>query len=117
MDDPAGTTDPLTGHVSTDIGAVLKGGASGDAQETDLLAVRDIRNLLFGNGASGGQDVWMDYAGELRERATRLAQFAAARDLERCRQALLDLSGTCNRCHQNFRVATRITPFADAGGD
>src|SRR5947199_2682369 len=54
---PSGAVDPLTGHVSTDIGAVLKGNASGIAQETDLLAVRDIRNLLFGNGVAGGQDL------------------------------------------------------------
>jgi peroxidase len=54
---PNGVIDPLTGHVSTDIDPVLKGIASGVAQETDLLAVRDIRNLLFGNGASGGQDL------------------------------------------------------------
>ena len=82
-----------------------------------LLIAETGNLLLMRPPKSSGQDVWMDYAGELRERATRLAQFAAARDLERCRQALLDLSGTCNRCHQNFRVATRIMPFADAGGD
>jgi hypothetical protein len=54
---PSGVVDPLTGYVSTDIGAILKGNASGVAQETDLLAVRDVRNLLFGNGAAGGQDL------------------------------------------------------------
>jgi hypothetical protein len=54
---PAGAVDPLTGHVSTNIDAVLKGNASGVAQETDLPSVRDVRNLLFGNGAFGGQDL------------------------------------------------------------
>jgi hypothetical protein len=54
---PAGVTDPFSGHTSTDIDPILKGGASGDAQEVDLLAVRDIRNLLFGPSGSGGSDL------------------------------------------------------------
>src|SRR5262249_13038909 len=54
---PAGVTDPFSGHVSTDIGAILKGAASGDAQEVDLLAVRDVRNLLFGPPGAGGSDL------------------------------------------------------------
>src|SRR5205814_2512277 len=53
----AGVTDPFSGLASTDIDAILKGGASGDAQEVDLLAVRDIRNLLFGPPGAGGQDL------------------------------------------------------------
>src|SRR5205823_13400059 len=39
------------------IDAILKGAASGDAQEVDLLAVRDIRNLLFGPPGAGGSDL------------------------------------------------------------
>jgi hypothetical protein len=54
---PNGVLDPLTGQTSTDIGPILKGVASGIAQETDLLAVRDVRNLLFGSGAFGGEDL------------------------------------------------------------
>src|SRR5262249_26597454 len=54
---PAGVTDPISGLASTDIDAILKGGASGDAQEVDLLAVRDIRNLLFGPPGAGGSDL------------------------------------------------------------
>jgi hypothetical protein len=52
-----GAVDPLTGHVATDIGAILKGDASGVAQAVDPLAVRDVRDLLFGNGGQGGQDL------------------------------------------------------------
>jgi hypothetical protein len=55
--DPTGAVDPLTGQVSTDIDPILKVIASGVAQETDLLAVRDIRNFLFGNGDEGGEDL------------------------------------------------------------
>ena len=47
---PRGVVDPLTGHVSTDIDAILKGEADGVAQADDLLAINDIRNLLFANG-------------------------------------------------------------------
>src|SRR5262249_39285316 len=42
------TADPLTGFFSTDIGAVLKGDADHDAQAMDVMAVSNIRNLLFG---------------------------------------------------------------------
>jgi hypothetical protein len=56
---PAGVTDPLTGHVSTDIGAILKGDADGVAQADDLLAINEVRNLLFANGGlqDNGQDL------------------------------------------------------------
>jgi hypothetical protein len=54
---PAGVVDPLTGHTSSDIGAVLKGEADGNSNADDLMAISDIRNLLFGNGGLGGQDL------------------------------------------------------------
>src|SRR5581483_11488241 len=54
---PAGVTDPFSGAVSTGIDPILKGAASGDAQEVDLSAVRDIRNLLFGQPGAGGSDL------------------------------------------------------------
>ena len=52
-----GAIDPLTGHSSSDIGPVLKAEADGVSQATDLLAVGDVRNLLFGNGGFGGEDL------------------------------------------------------------
>jgi hypothetical protein len=54
---PAGVTDPYSGKASTGIDPILKGAASGDAQEVDLQAVRDIRNLLFGPPGAGGSDL------------------------------------------------------------
>jgi hypothetical protein len=54
---PSGVVDPLTGHTSSDIGAILKGDADGVSQATDLLAINDVRNLLFGNGGFGGEDL------------------------------------------------------------
>jgi peroxidase len=55
--DPTGEVDPLTGHTSSDIGPILKAEADGVSQATDLLAVGDVRNLLFGNGGAGGEDL------------------------------------------------------------
>lgn len=54
-----GAVDPLTGQGSTNIGAVLKGDADGDAQADDLLAINEVRNLLFANGGlqDNGQDL------------------------------------------------------------
>jgi peroxidase len=54
---PADVVDPFTGETSTDIDAVLKGDADGISQASDLLAVSDVRDLLFGNAGAGGQDL------------------------------------------------------------
>jgi hypothetical protein len=56
---PAGVTDPLTGHISTDIDPILKGDADGNSQAMDVLAINDVRNLLFANGGlqDNGQDL------------------------------------------------------------
>src|SRR5207253_1768298 len=54
---PNGVTDAHTGHTSSDIGAILKGAADNNAQAMDVMAIGDVRNLLFGNGAYGGQDL------------------------------------------------------------
>jgi hypothetical protein len=52
-----GAFDPISGHTTSDIDPLLKGIADGDAQAVDLLAVESVRNLLFANGAFGGQDL------------------------------------------------------------
>jgi peroxidase len=49
--------DALTGHETSNIGAILKGDADGVSQATDTMAVQDVRNLLFGNGGMGGEDL------------------------------------------------------------
>jgi hypothetical protein len=53
-------TDPITGLTSSDIGALLKADADGDAQATDVLAVNAVRNELFNEvipGVGYGQDL------------------------------------------------------------
>jgi hypothetical protein len=56
---PNGVIDPLTGHVSTNIDALLKGDADGNSNADDLLAINEVRNLLFANGGltDNGQDL------------------------------------------------------------
>jgi hypothetical protein len=56
---PNGVVNPLTGHISTNIDAILKGDADGVPQADDLMAIRDVRNLLFANGGlqDNGQDL------------------------------------------------------------
>jgi hypothetical protein len=88
---PAGTVDPLTGHIATDIGPILKADADGNAQADDLLAIGDIRNLLFANGGlqDNGQDL-------------------IARDIERARD---DGIGTYNQVRVAYGLAP-VTSFA-----
>ena len=78
-----------------------------------LLIAETGNLLLLRPPKTDGQSAWMDSATELRERATRLARHAAARDPDRCRQALAELAGTCNHCHQSFGVPARVAPFAE----
>jgi len=54
---PNGVVDPLTGLTSTDIGPILKAESGANGQAMDLMAVGDVRNLLFGNGGLGGDDL------------------------------------------------------------
>jgi hypothetical protein len=88
---PAGVVDPLTGHISTDIGAILKGDADGVSQADDLLAISDVRNLLFANGGlqDNGQDL-------------------IARDVERARD---DGIGSYNQVREAYGLAP-VTSFA-----
>jgi peroxidase len=83
---PTGAVDSLTGKGGSDIGPILKAEADGVAQAMDLLAVNDVRNLLFANGGlqDNGQDLM-------------------ARDVERARD---DGIGTYNQ----VRVAYGLKP-------
>jgi hypothetical protein len=82
-----GGFDPISGHTTSDIDAILKGITDGIAQATDLLAVESVRNLLFGNGQFGGQDLM-------------------ARDVQRARDHGI---GTYN----DLRVAYGLDPVTD----
>jgi cytochrome c556 len=72
------------------------------AETGNLLLLRPPRNQ--------GRDTWMREAMEMRAAAANLARQAGNRDLEQSRTALVELTRTCNHCHQTFRVPVRIGP-------
>ncbi|MFO0810991.1 MAG: cytochrome c [Gemmataceae bacterium] len=73
------------------------------------LVIAESGNLLMLRPPkSGGTDEWMELASELRDRGTKLAKAIADKDLNRSRQGFSDLTATCNRCHQTFRVPVRV---------
>lgn len=78
------------------------------------LLIAEAGNLLMLRPPkTSGQDAWLDCCSELREKGTRLARAAAAKDLDGCRAAIAELAVSCNKCHTTFGQATRIVPFAD----
>lgn len=80
------------------------------------LILAETGNLLMMRPPkSAGQDAWQEAAVDLREKATRLARFAAAKDLDKSRLALADVATSCNRCHQTFGQPMRIAPFSEPG--
>jgi hypothetical protein len=88
---PSGVFDPISGHTTSDIDAILKGDADGNAQAMDALAINEVRNLLFANGAAvdNGQDL-------------------IARDIQRARD---DGIGTYNQVRVAFGLAP-VTRFS-----
>jgi hypothetical protein len=80
------------------------------------LLIAETGNLLLLRPPRQGQTVWMDRSADLRTAATRLARAAGERDYDRARAGLTELANCCNRCHQTFRVAVRVAPFAEPGG-
>jgi hypothetical protein len=83
------TIDPLTGLVSSGIGAIIKADADNTANEFDLLLIDEIRNELFGIPNAPGTDL-------------------AARDVQRARD---DGIGTYNQVRVAFGLPA-VTSFA-----
>ena len=84
------------------------------------LLIAETGNLLLLRPPRSpeGQDAWFRRATELREAASALARQAGGRDYEGSKAGLAAVAGTCNRCHQTFRVAVRVGPEAGRdGGD
>jgi hypothetical protein len=77
------------------------------AETGNLLLLRPPRN--------SGRDTWMKLAMDMRSQAGNLARQAAARDHPRAKQALEDVTASCNRCHQTFRVPIRVGPDMEKG--
>jgi hypothetical protein len=99
--------------------ATLKGKApDGDAwalARGQALLIAETGNLLLMRPPKNqGRDAWMNQAVDLRDTAGKLARLAAGKNLAGCREALVGLAGTCNRCHETFRVPTRVRVFGPA---
>jgi hypothetical protein len=75
------------------------------AEAGNLLMIRPPKNP--------GEIDWMDRAADLRSTAVRVSRACADHDYEGGRAALKEMAGACNRCHQTFRVAARVVPFAE----
>jgi hypothetical protein len=84
---PNGTIDP---HTSSGIGAILKADADNAANETDLLLIDEVRNVLFGIPNAPGTDL-------------------AARDVQRARD---DGIGTYNQVRVAYGLPA-VTKFSD----
>ena len=79
------------------------------AETGNLLLIRPPRNA--------GRDAWFTGAMDLREAAAALARKAGDRDYDGCRAGLKNVAAACNRCHETFRVPTRVGPDADGKPD
>jgi len=86
--------------------AFARGQALLIAETGNLLMLRPPRTAT-------GEESWLTHATELREAGAALARAAAAKDYQKARSALAGVANVCNRCHQTFRVPTRIDPFAE----
>lgn len=82
-----------------------------------LLLAETANLLMLRPPKSQGQAAWFERAMELRTQATHLAKIVAQKDFEGSRTGLINLAGTCNRCHQTFRVAIEITAFTAPPAD
>jgi hypothetical protein len=78
-----------------------------------LLIAETGNLLLMRPPKSQGQPVWFERATDMRASALDLARTVANQDYAKSKASLVSLAGSCNRCHQAFRVKVEITAFAD----
>jgi cytochrome c556 len=76
------------------------------AETANLLLLRPPKNPQ-------GEKAWVQQSMDMRDQATNLARHLANRDYNRSASSLSALMTSCNRCHQTFRVPTRIGPEAE----
>jgi hypothetical protein len=76
------------------------------AETGNLLLLRPPRN--------NGRETWMKLAMAMRDEASELARKTAARNHAESKVQLQNLTNSCNRCHQTFRVNVKVGPEPDA---
>jgi cytochrome c556 len=79
-----------------------------------LLIAEAANLLMLRPPKSQGEAVWFDRAMDLRRQATTLATQLAKKDVEQGKAGLSNLSKSCNRCHQSFKIPIEIVPFQPA---
>ena len=77
------------------------------AETGNLLLLRPPRN--------NGREAWMKMAMAMRDEAGELARKTAARNHAGSKVALQNLTNSCNKCHQTFRVNVRVGPEQEKG--
>ncbi len=77
------------------------------------LLIAETGNLLMLRPpkAKAAQEAWLARSAEMRDAASKLAKAAAAKDYLSARASLARVANSCNRCHESFRIPTRIVPF------
>jgi len=84
------------------------------------LLIAETANLLMlrpPRASRDAQDLWLSRAADLRDSAGKLALAATVRDYPKAKAGVVDLGHACNRCHQSFRIATRVVPFENGPGE
>jgi cytochrome c556 len=74
------------------------------------LLIAEAGNLLMLRPPQGkaAQDAWLGRSQELRDAGTKVAKAAAEKDYVAARAGMAKLANACNKCHESFRVATRV---------
>ncbi|MSU78505.1 MAG: hypothetical protein EXS16_10475 [Gemmataceae bacterium] len=76
-----------------------------------LLIAETANLLMMRPPKTQGQATWFEHTMNMRTQATQLAQRLAKKDIEQSKLGMTQLAGSCNRCHQTFRVPVEIVPF------
>lgn len=76
------------------------------------LLIAETGNLLLLRPPQGraAQDAWLARSAELRDAAGKVAKAAGEKDYVAARVGLAKLANSCNKCHETFRVPTRVAP-------
>jgi hypothetical protein len=75
------------------------------AETANLLMLRPPKNQ--------GQEAWFYRTVEMRDAARELARTMGTKDYGESRARFVQLTNSCNRCHQQFQVKVQIEPWAE----
>ncbi len=76
------------------------------------LLIAETGNLLMLRPPQGkqAQDAWLSRSQDLRDAGAKIAKAAGQKDYVAARAGLAKLANVCNKCHETFRVPTRVAP-------